>query len=234
MPFGVVAGGVLGLLISPAIAALLYLRELRFAIPLVLFPTLIVAIVGGWSTNPAIALLSVIVFVASAIVAYLAMPALPRFTSPTACVNCGYDRSGLSVCPECGTSGTVAPKYALSRPMRTAAVILAAVLGIGLPLSLAAYAAYDRHRSRTIEEWVERLGHNDMQIQWEARQAVAKAGSGPAIQALAHPNPAVRRNAAWVLQDLRDPAAKSVLQAALQDPDPWVRDHAQKALNGLR
>ena len=55
--------------------------------------------------------------------------------------------------------------------------------------------------------------------------AVASAG----VEA----DPAVRQRAIWALGQIGDPAAKEVVEAALEDSDPFVRDAATAALRRL-
>jgi len=93
--------------------------------------------------------------------------------------------------------------------------------------------ARERTRAHSSIELVEQLGADDMQLQWEARHELSLQGAAPLIRALRHSNAGVRRNAAWALESLKDPAARDELKRLLNDPDPWTRDHARKALDAL-
>jgi HEAT repeat protein len=100
-------------------------------------------------------------------------------------------------------------------------------------MGLSAHAFYERVRERSTPELIEQLGDYDMQLAWEARDTLIKQGAAPLIQALRHSNADVRRNAAWALESLSDPAARDDLKRLLNDPDPLTREHAKKALNRL-
>ncbi|MFG0284692.1 MAG: HEAT repeat domain-containing protein [Phycisphaerales bacterium JB039] len=230
--FGLAFGAIVGCMVSPIIVITLFRKHLGFAIPAVLVPAVIVALIAGQATNIVVTLLSVVVFCAVAAASYLALPHAQR-GGPHDCLECGYDITGLSRCPECGYQAGSSSWKSLPRAPRVAGAIVIVVIGFVIPLLLASYAAYERHRPRSADEWIGLLGSHDVQMQGEARQALIEHGADPLIRALSHWDPTVRRNAALALESLADPAAREALVAALDDSDPEVRDRAAAALEAI-
>jgi hypothetical protein len=70
---------------------------------------------------------------------------------------------------------------------------------------------------------IEMLGNNDMQLQAEAQQKLVLRGKDPLLQALRHPSPGVRANAAHGLGLLHDRSAEGNLLESAVDSDPHVR-----------
>jgi hypothetical protein len=231
-PFGAAFGMIVGVAVSPLLLATLRNRPLIPSALIILPPSLAVAFLSGLSGNPLITMFSVIVFCAMAVVASQVLPAISPPTRPGHCHVCDYERGDLPRCPECG-NGKDDELELKPTPRSRRRLLTAVALGLLIPAVGAGYAAYERHRPRTTAEWIERLGHNDVQIQWEARQALMRRGQAPLIQAMTHPKAGVRRNAALALGVLGDPSAREVLEAALNDPDWHVQKEAERALEKL-
>ncbi len=234
-PFGFMGGAVIGLLVSPILLFALIRKPLPLACLLVAAPSLMAVVLGGIAQNPGVCLLSVVVFVGMAAVCGLVLQDRPQTVAPERCAKCGYDVGSLAQCPECGMvmGSGLQPDTGARRQARLGiafAILLLAVIPV---LGGSGWAAYQRHRHRTTAELIEQMGDNDMEIQWESRHALEAQGAQPLIRALRHPKAGVRMNAAWALEDLRDPAARDELTRLLNDPDRYVRERAQRALNAI-
>jgi len=134
-PFGVVVGAVIGLLIWPVAILTLWRVSLSSAMPIVLVPAVVTAVLGGLVTDaPFYSMLSVPVFIACQMIARLVLrPVARHCPAPGMCRGCGYDRSGLDRCPECGRLAE--PWEPSERPWRrrTASAVVVAVLGVVAP-----------------------------------------------------------------------------------------------------
>lgn len=230
---GMFLGSILGLLLSPGMVAALLRKPIPLGLTIITLPAIVVAIVGGYSGQPSVTLLSVVVFGAMMFVAWLVLPvSVPRY-KPHECHQCGYDISGLTRCPECGRPvvKTGFREPGLTRPQRWLVASIIIIAGAAFPLALAGMLAYERHRPKTTEELIEQLGSLDMELHEEAMNALAAQGTAPLIRALSHRNTVVRRNAARALSFNPDPSAIEPLRKLLSDPDPWVRQYAQAAFD---
>jgi hypothetical protein len=229
--FGVVGGAIVGLIVSPVIVVLLGRKPILRALALVLGPSIAAGVLGGFSLHPGVSLLAIVVYLGMAGVASVLLADAANLVPAGCCVRCGYEVKDLPKCPECGWDrGARAPE---SRTLpRRDRLVLAAVAAAG-GLGLLGYAVYERHRVRSTAELVDQLGANDMQLQWEAQHELAKREPAALVKALDDPRVGVRRNAAWALEDVRDPTARPALKRLLNDPDPWTRDHAKRALERL-
>jgi HEAT repeat protein len=105
------------------------------------------------------------------------------------------------------------------------------------PVRLAAVRAATRvHSFRDLAALSERIGDSSAGVRREAAAALGIMRARDAVDgliALASPehesDPAVRMSAIWSLGQLGDPSAADVVQAALSDPDRFVRDAARAA-----
>lgn len=235
-PIGVVVGwlfgGVVGLVVSPVPAALLYRKPLARGWLLMVVPAAVVGVAAGSSENPGVAMLSIVTFLAMAGAGFFLLPDTQLGVLPGVCWSCRYDVRELRRCPECGALQSRRPRP-LPQGARLGIAGAIIVVGFLAPLLMGLAAAWERHRPRSTAEWVELLGNNDMQIQWEARHALETGPIDPVISAMKHRNATVRENAAWVLEVRGDAAAREALMMAMGDPDPRVRDRAAEAIKAI-
>lgn len=67
----------------------------------------------------------------------------------------------------------------------------------------------------------------------ELLEEIGEAAVDPLIEALSHPNKLVRRGAAKILGNIKDPRAIEPLIKALSDDNKWVRREASTALSKM-
>lgn len=236
---GLTVGAIIGVFVTPFIIGALHKKPLEIAWPIVILPPIVPAMFAGASGSLAAVIATVVVFCAMAAIASLVLADIPERVLPGICKKCGYDAKELATCPECGVPTEAEPQAGANRPTDAKApgpvltVALICILGVILPTGFTIHAHHERHRARTPAEWVERLGEHDMQIQWEARRAVSRAGLATTLSAATHPDRNVRTNAMWVLEDFRGPEVRAALEAALSDPDRYVRDRAAETLRKM-
>lgn len=235
-PFGAVYGALIGLVLAPALVAALMRKSELVGGALIFGPATLVGVLAGIASQPLWSMfLAAEVYMSMAAVAWLVLPDTYPRKHRSECGACGYSIQGLARCPECGRAvnerqGGISQAGARGRRL-TACVVVA--LGVLLPLSFGTGLVVKRYKPRTTEEWIEQMGDNDMQLQWEARHALVAQGREPLLRALGHKYGGVRANAAWALEELRDPSTREALQRTARDPDPYVRKHVQDALDAL-
>lgn len=234
----IVIGLGIGVVLSPLVVLCLRRKALCIALPACLVSPALASLLGGLAESILCIMLSIPVFIGSLWTGWLLFSDKPTDCPPGICRKCGYDKGSAKICPECGCQhDTIETPPSVITRIGYKRIIACGVIASCLvaPLGTAAWCAYDRYRPKSIAHLIGQLGDNDMHLQWEARTELVRRRAGKELtNALGHTNPGVRLNAAWALESLPDVGAKSALTKAIDDPDPYVREHARRAFDKAR
>lgn len=97
-----IIGGAIGLFLSPLANVLLWRAPLARVTLWFLPPASLLALFTRLLGDPIIAIVTIPFFVTLLILIRLVMPRRAEAVLPGTCSRCGYDTSGLTICPECG------------------------------------------------------------------------------------------------------------------------------------
>lgn len=237
--FGVVAGAVLGLLISPFLVICLRDKSLLIACPTVFVGTFAAT---TFAASPGAPVNTMVISIGSMCALSLALYCfLPNYqsTSEHRCMNCGYNLRGniSGRCPECGRNCAadinMSHNYNRSLLNIKRAVLILTTFAAALAVTTAPWDSWVYDDSSSREDLFARLANNEATIHDAAIAEMLQQGKAPFLDALLSDNRLVRRRAVKGLVQLADPTTARFLAAMLRDRDPWTRSAAARGLGVL-